>query len=312
MVEISVYSPEMHNQWNEFVANAKNSTFMHLREYMDYHQQRFYDFSLMAHSRNKLIGILPANRVGDTLYSHQGLTFGGWLMPLKHFDIIDMLEVFDKMAEFLESSGIKHLYYKPSPHIYHSYPAEEDLYAIFRHNGVLVVSNISATINIENQLRFNENSRRNIKLATNSGIYVEETTDFKPFWDILTHILNSKYDKNPVHSLDEIKLLHASFPSNIRLFVAKDREETLGGVLIYDTGIVAHAQYIGANEEGREKGALPLIFHKLISEIFMSRKYFDFGISNENNGLYLNEGLSRQKTGMGARGITYNTYRLDF
>ena len=47
---------------------------------MDYHADRFEDYSLMVYYKSELYALLPANRVADTLYSHQGLTYGGLLM----------------------------------------------------------------------------------------------------------------------------------------------------------------------------------------------------------------------------------------
>ena len=312
MVKISVYSPAQHSEWNHFVYGAKNSTFMHLREYMDYHSSRFTDNSLIAYQNNKIIGVLPANRVGDTLYSHQGLSYAGWLVQTKHFDVTNMLRIWDAMAEFLPTIGIKRLVYKPSPHIYHSYPAEEDLYAIFRHNGVITSTTISTVIPIAEAIRFNENSRRAVRLAQKEGIVIHETTDFAPYWDVLTELLNERYGVNPVHTLAEINLLHSLFPINIRLFTANLGDEVLGGTLIYHTGLVAHAQYIAASQKGKAMKVLPIIFDHLINIEFSQTRYFDFGTSNEQGGRVLNEGLVMQKTGMGGRGIVYNTYTIEF
>ena len=312
MVTISVYSQIQHSEWNHFVYGAKNSTFMHLREYMDYHSSRFTDNSLIAYQNNKIIGVLPANRVGDTLYSHQGLSYAGWLVQTKHFDVTNMLRIWDAMAEFLPSIGIKRLVYKPSPHIYHSYPAEEDLYAIFRHNGVITSTTISTVIPIADAIRFNENSRRAVRLAQKEGIVINETTDYAPYWDVLTELLNERYGVNPVHTLAEINLLHSLFPINIRLFTANLGDDVLGGTLIYHTGLVAHAQYIAASQKGKAMKVLPIIFDHLINTEFSQTKYFDFGTSNEQGGRVLNEGLVMQKTGMGGRGIVYNTYSIEF
>ena len=44
---------------------------------MDYHKDRFEDYSLMVFKDEKLVAVLPANRVEDKLFSHQGLTYGG-------------------------------------------------------------------------------------------------------------------------------------------------------------------------------------------------------------------------------------------
>ena len=59
--------------WNAFSSTAKNATFLFHRDFMEYHQDRFQDFSLLVFEEDKLVSILPANRVGDTVFSHQGL-----------------------------------------------------------------------------------------------------------------------------------------------------------------------------------------------------------------------------------------------
>lgn len=312
MTKIALYSPMQQTEWDHFVYQAKNATFMHMREYMDYHSSRFTDCSLIAYQNNKMIGVMPANRDGDTLYSHQGLTYGGWLVPAKHFDITHMLRIWDTMADTLTQMGISHLVYKPSPHIYHSYPAEEDLYAIFRHNGHITATTISTVVPIARALRFNENSRRAIRLARKEGVTVNETDDYAPYWDVLTRLLNDRYGVDPVHSLAEISLLHSLFPINIRLFTANLGDEVLGGVLVYHTRLVARAQYIAASPRGKELKILPLVFDHLINNVFAQTRYFDFGTSNEQGGRILNEGLVMQKTGMGGRATVYNTYTIDF
>ena len=47
---------------------------------MDYHNDRFKDHSLMVFKDDKLIALLPANIVDFNLRSHQGLTYGGFLL----------------------------------------------------------------------------------------------------------------------------------------------------------------------------------------------------------------------------------------
>lgn len=312
MVEIKLYTPELHDAWNKFVAGCKNSTFLHNRDYMDYHSDRFNDCSLVAFSNGKIIAALPANRVDNTLYSHQGLTYGGWLIPTKHFTIIDMLELFDEMKHFLSSIGIKELIYKAVPHIYHSYPAEEENYAIYKHNGKLLETNVSTTIPLTHPFHFNNNYKNLANFAEKSGVEIVESHDYEGFWNILGTLLQEKYNVSPVHSIEEIKLLQSRFPKNIRLFTAIKDNTILAGSVIFDTGIVAHAQYIASTPEGREIGALPLLFKSLINKEFKNNQYFDFGISNEEHGNYLNYGLVMQKCRMGGRAIVHNIYKLVF
>ena len=74
------YSSEYFELWNAFISIAKNATFLFHRDFMEYHSDRFQDFSLLVFEGEKLMSVLPANRVGDTVFSHQGLTYGGLVL----------------------------------------------------------------------------------------------------------------------------------------------------------------------------------------------------------------------------------------
>ena len=63
--------------WNAFIGQAKNATFLFHRDFMDYHSDRFQDYSLVVLDGEKWVAVLPANVVGDEVFSHQGLSYGG-------------------------------------------------------------------------------------------------------------------------------------------------------------------------------------------------------------------------------------------
>ena len=138
----------------------------------------------------------------------------------------------------------------------------------------------------------------------------EESDELQAFWNILEEVLASRHDCKPVHTIEEIERLKNLFPNEIRLFVAKADGRIVAGTLVYETSQVAHAQYIAASKEGRAVGALDGLFCYLINEVFAEKKYFDFGISTEQGGRYLNEGLAFQKEGFGARAVVYDTYSI--
>ena len=313
MITVVRYNADFKARWDEMVRSSRNGTFLHLRDYMDYHSDRFVDFSLIALDDDKLIAALPACREGDTLYSHRGLTYGGWLMSLRHFDVTTMIQVWHLATEFLREAGIAHIVYKPVPHIYHRYPAEEDLYAMFRAGGRLAECSISTTIDLDEPLPFDRGNKRNVNLASRSGVVVEMSDDWQQYWQLLDDRLMERYESHPVHSLDEIKLLVTRFPDHIKLYTAKAGDELLAGVVMYFFGNeVAHCQYIASSNRGRKLKALPLLFYNLINEASVSGfRYFDFGTSNEDGGRYLNEGVVMQKCRLGGRGIVYNTFVID-
>ena len=312
MTEIIKYDASMATRWDEFARLSRNGTLLHQRGYMDYHSDRFKDCSLIAMREGKLCALLPACVDGDTLWSHCGLTYGGWLVPLKHFDATVMIEVMDAACQWMTDNGIKRLVYKPVPHIYHRYPCEEDLYALFRHQARLIETNISTTIDLSCPLPLDRGNKSGANAARKAGIQVGPSDDWQGYWNLLSSLLDERYGTRPVHSLDEMRLLQGRFPNDIRLYTATLHGELLAGVVMYLSQPVAHCQYIGASLQGKDSKALTLLFDYLIGEATKSGyRYFDFGISNEDHGRYLNEGLVRQKSRLGGRGIVYNTFEID-
>lgn len=308
MFRIEPYSIEQKNTWNTFVDNAKNSTFLFNRNYVDYHADRFQDCSLMVYRKDKLYALLPANRKDNTLYSHQGLTYGGLIMSNKA-TALDILETFQTINDYLKNIGIEKVIYKPLPYIYHQIPSQEDLYALFRTtNAHIIGRNISSTIYQGNKQRFIELRRRGIRKALNNGLSVKNSEDFSAFWQILSDNLQNKYGVSPVHSLDEMLLLWERFPDHIKLYASHKGDEMLGGTVVYLMKGVVHTQYISASPQGKELGALDLLFDYLINQEYTNYPIFDFGQSTEDMGHVLNESLIFQKEGFGGRGVCYDIY----
>lgn len=310
-MEIRRYRREDKELWNSFVSKARNATFLFDRDYMDYHADRFDDNSFMFYHKGKLKAVLPANVAGDTLYSHQGLTYGGLLLD-KKATVEDVLECFDSLNSWLRENGISKVVYKALPWIYQQYPSEEDLYALtWKCKAQLISRDISSSIVIDNKLKFAESRKSGIRKALSLNIEVGESNDVDGFWHVLEDNLGNRYNAKPVHTASEMKLLMSRFPNNIRLYVAKMNGEIVGGTLIYVTPQVVHTQYISASVEGKKHGALDLLFDYIINKVYANCRYFDFGKSTEQGGAYLNEPLIFQKEGFGGRGVCYDWYQWE-
>ena len=310
-MEIRRYRREDKELWNSFVSKARNATFLFDRNYMDYHADRFDDNSFMFYHKGKLNAVLLANVAGDTLYSHQGLTYGGLLLD-KKATVEDVLECFDSLNSWLRENGISKVVYKALPWIYQQYPSEEDLYALtWKCKAQLISRNIASTIVIDNKLKFAESRKSGIRKALSLNIEVGESNDVDGFWHVLEDNLGNRYNAKPVHTASEMKLLMSRFPNNIKLYVAKMNGEIVGGTLIYVTPQVVHTQYISASVEGKKHGALDLLFDYIINKVYANCRYFDFGKSTEQGGAYLNEPLIFQKEGFGGRGVCYDWYQWE-
>lgn len=310
MFEVKQYTQEQTQTWNEFIEDSRQGTFLFNRSYMDYHADRFQDASLMIYRKGQLYALLPANRLGDTLYSHQGLTYGG-LITKKQSTTAEICEVFIRINKHLYNSEIQRVIYKPTPWIYHCYPAEEDLYALINVcHAQLVARDISSTIPFALRMNFTESRRSGIRKATRAGVTVRESQDLATFWNILDKNLTNKYATHPVHSLEELTLLHSRFPNSIRLFMAYNNKGiAIGGTIIYEMPRVVHSQYISASPEGKRLGAIDLLFDYILNDVYANHKgFFDFGKSTEEGGKILNKTLIFQKEGFGGRGVCYDCY----
>lgn len=309
-MRISFYSGDA-KKWDDFIKNAKNNHFFFQRKYLEYHSDRFQDFSLMIFDdRESLIAVLPANKDGDVIYSHQGLTFGGFIVS-DSMKTETMINIFKELLLFLKSFKIKKIVYKCIPYIYHKKPAEEDRYALFLNDAKIVRRDVTSTIYLEQDVRYSKGRKWSINKAKKENVEIFESRDFASFWEILENVLEKEHKAKPVHSLQEIEMLAMSFPDNIRLFMAQHQGVNVSGALIYDNEIVAHTQYLANSDKGREVGALDLLIDRLIGKVFNGKKYFDFGISNENQGRDLNLGLIAQKEGFGARPVVHDFYEIE-
>ena len=146
-----LYNDSMANEWNDFVRASKNGTFLFCRDFMDYHADRYKDASLVfVDKKNNICGLFPANIKGDTVYSHGGLTYGGFVLNDRAVQTT-VNEMFVLAADYYAKNyGAIKIIYKPVPHIYHKLPSEEDLYALFRADAKLIQRGVSSALYPQN------------------------------------------------------------------------------------------------------------------------------------------------------------------
>ncbi|MFK8281198.1 GNAT family N-acetyltransferase [Capnocytophaga cynodegmi] len=310
MIKIEKYNSSLSNKWNNFVREAKNGLFFFERDFMDYHSDRFTDHSLLIFKGDTILAILPANEKDDIIYSHQGLTFGSLLMS-KKIKVSEVLTIFEEIKTYYKLLGFSKLIYKAIPYPFVSYPAQEDLYALFRNNAKLIRRDISSIIELNNKIEFSSSKKNQVNKLTKLGFSIKEEKDYTSFWELLNYILLKHHNVQSVHTLEEISLLANRKPNNVKLFTLTDEAELLAGIVVFIFGDLVHTQYMSNSDNGRKRGALSFINYYLINEVFKNKKYYSFGISTENNGQFLNEGLISQKEEMGARGICLDTYEMN-
>ncbi len=295
--------------WNSFVKEAKNATFLFDRGYMDYHADRFKDHSLLLFAEGKLRALFVANENNHEIVSHEGLSYGGLLLE-PEARLEDVLTWFFHIVRYYHQLGFERVIYRCLPFYYATYPAQEDLYALFLLKAALLQRDTSSVCVKAMPLPYQQRRKKNTK--QNLGSFrISESNDPTEFWnDVLIPNLKEKFGAEPVHSLEEIKKLMRLFPNQIQLFKVRNKG-LLGGTVIYSTPLTAHAQYTSANPLGKEIGALDVLFHYLLSDVFQEKAYFSFGTSNGDPGQTLNRGLVNWKEGFGARTFVIDTYQIE-
>ena len=308
---VKQYQESDYENWNAFIGKAKNSTFLFHRDFMEYHKDRFEDYSLIVSCKDKWVGVVPANKVGNEIFSHQGLTYGGLVINGKS-KLTTVITAFRAVLLFLKENKIEKLHLKMIPSIYHNKPAEEIQYALFLAEAKLVRRDSLSVIDLSQKHDFSKIRKRGIQKGKACGLVIKEETDFESFWNkVLIPNLDERHSVKPVHSIAEINLLKSLFPKNIRQFNVYNNDKIVAGTTVFESENVAHCQYISKYENEENLGSLDFLYHFLITNTFVSKRFFDFGISNESQGKKLNDGLSYWKESFGASTIIHDFYEVE-
>ena len=310
MIEVKRYKAEFSEIWDDFVAKSKNGTFILKRGFMDYHQDRFLDHSLMIYKDEKLLSVVPAHQKEDVLHAHQGLTYGGFVWH-KKIKFTQAFDCFKGVLAYAHDHGINTLNLKEIPRIYAQIPSDELDYFLHRAGAQCVKKDVALVIDYENALGFEKNRREGLNKARRLELRVVCDDNFEEFWNsILIPELATKHHAKPVHSLEEIKLLAGRFPQQIKQVSVYHKDKLVAGTTVFLTPTVVHPQYVMGDGDKNKLGSIDLAYDFIINEFAPGRRYFDFNTSSEASGTSLNSGLLFWKQTCGARCITVNQYEI--
>lgn len=304
------YQENDYENWNAFIGKAKNATFLFHRDFMEYHNDRFQDYSLIVLDGEKWVAVLPANVVGNEVFSHQGLTYGG-LVYSEKIKLASVIGIFRSLLLFLNDTKMEKLQLKLIPSIYHQKPAEELNYTLFLAEAQLIRRDSMSVIDLSKPYKISKTRKECIRRGKRNTLVIKEELNLKLFWEeVLEPNLDKKHQAKPVHTIAEIEMLQRKFPNNIRHFNVYQDDKIVAGTTIFISENVAHPQYVSGMDNKNELGSLDFLYHHLITSVFKEKRFFDFGISNEEQGKKLNEGLVFWKESFGASIIVHDFYEV--
>lgn len=308
---VKKYHPTNRQEWNDFVASSKNATFLFHRDFMEYHEDRFEDYSILIYRDDILYALLPAHRVEDKLYSHNGLTYGSFMLQ-DNATFLNSFQAFEALLKYLHENEIVSLEIKVIPTFYNQMPSDELEYFLYKAGAVMTKKDVLMVIDYDHQLRFEKNRREGINRAVRNGLEVKLDRNFEGFWNqVLLPNLSKKHGVQPVHSLQEIELLASRFPDNIQQVSVYHEGNIVAGTTLFLTHTTVHPQYVSGNLDKNSLGSLDLAYDFAINHFKEGRRYFDFNISSEDNGAILNKGLLFWKETCGARAFTADNYLVE-
>ncbi|WCO00836.1 FemAB family protein [Psychroserpens ponticola] len=310
---VKVYHSDFKKQWDEFVTHSKNATFLFQRDFMDYHKDRFKDYSLMVYDGEQLLAIFPANISNDIVYSHQGLTYGGLFFD-ERLTSTQIQEIFELVLAFFKTKNIQSVIVKSLPEFYqfHSSRVIDDLYK--QDHSSIVKENIILAIDYNQDFKIAKSKiKRFKKLQRNQLTIKEGKLEINAFWNtILLKRLAEKHNSKPVHNLLEIQYLHSKFEDEITQYNIYREEEILAGITIFKKGNIVKSQYGMASIEGEKLNALDMLFVSLIIKFKEEgMQYFTMGSVNDNSELGYSKGMLKQKEELGCRKYTQNIWKIE-
>ncbi len=305
---VRLYEGNDYENWNAFIGQAKNATFLFHRDFMEYHSDRFQDYSLIVLDGEKWVAVLPANVVENQVFSHQGLTYGGLVYGDKIGAALVEI-ILDAIIDFLKKCKIENFVLKLIPDFYQARTSNEMHYFLFQKKADLLKRSMNLVIDYSKPFQISKSKLKHFRRVSELGISIEETEDFTSFWNqILIPRLREKHKAKPVHSLEEIHQLKSYFPKNIKQINAYFEGEIVAGITLFCSERVIKSQYGATSLKGESIRALDFLFINIINKYASDFSFFDMGIVDED-GSY-NKGLLKQKEELGCAVCLQDVYEI--
>lgn len=303
---IKKYNIENFNEWDNFVmVESINGTIYNTRKFLLTHKEnKFVDESILIYNNNELVCIVPCCKNNDNNYfSHIGCTYGGIIISQKINNIENLNEIIELILQYYDNN----IQFRVSDYIYNLsnieclyYLLNKKLKQKIELSWYVSTDNkwYNNLLNKRNQ-KYLEKFEKNIKNIIYVANFDEQKNDYIEFYNILKYNLNNNYKTEPTHNLSEFLKLSEILKDEHKLYIAKNENSLiLGGVYVILTNKQCwYTFYISRNiKTNNNNCSIIAIMKKILLDGNLNNvKYIDYGISTENQGEYLNLGLSKFK-----------------
>lgn len=311
---IEPYSPNMREKWDEFVLKESiNGTFLQTRCFIEYHpSDRFTDRSLLVYKGDTIVACILACELSvaeeKVFFSHKGTSYGGFVVSPSIYNATTISALIDIFEEYLKMEDFNKVYLKMTPSIFSRENTDLLDYFLYQ-KGYIQYNELNYYLRLEKYQedilsQFSSSKRRDYRYSLKNNLVFKELNTLraiKDFYEVLQLNLK-KLGLKSVHTYEDlINLKFERFNENIEFYGVYMEEQIIAGsmIFLFDNKIM-HTQYLSSDEKYKKYFPMDFLIYNLIS-LAVNKKcdIFTFGISTEDQGRYINLGLSRFKEGFG-------------
>lgn len=314
-VHVQRYDQSQKKAWDSFVAYNNPFTFLFYRDYMDYHSNRFTDYSLLVFQNASLIALFPANISNENIiYSHQGLSYGGLIYDHSKWSQQFEKNIFQVILDYYNAIPVSKICIKTPPQFYGPH-VRRQMDVLSTLGADVQKSFLSMAANMEPPLKIHKSKHKRFrKHKQKNEFFIKDDNDFKAFWNqVLIPCLEEKHQAKPVHTLEEIVELNKYFPENIIQWNVYLEDKIIAGITLFIKNDVIRSQY-GATRLGYEAFAPLDYLYIYLFDFYYAKgiKIFDMGSIPPNDDLSYPKGLVNYKKELGCDTYTQNQYVIPY
>ena len=310
-------------EWDDFVLNkSMNGTFLQTRKFINYHPDgRFQDRSLCIRKGTELVATVLGCEIQDdgkrTFFAHKGTTFGGITLSNRIYSASAVNEVMEALHAFLQEEGFEKVYLKMVPDVYQKENTDLVDYFLYK-NGYTCYNELNYYMHLDRYkadvlAQFSSSKRRDYRYSLKNELVfraLQTAEEIAAFYEVLKLNL-AKLGLNAVHTLEDLyDLKFNRFDDKIQFYGVYLEDKMIAGsmIFIFD-GRIFHTQYLSSDEQYLKMFPRDFLIANLIqTAVDQQMELFSFGICTEDQGRYLNLGLSRFKEGFGTEFCINHSY----
>ena len=284
--------------------------------FLDYHTKVNCSY-LAIEKSNKLLCYLPYSEETNSLVSHQGATYGGFIQ-IVNLSKDEIKLIYSKTIKYLKNAGVNNLTVRFLPELFadknknnlNVYLKSKMKNSFYEEEYYLELNTNIETISSTN---FRRNHKRDIKNFSSTKFEIIEnskTENIEIFYNLLEENLK-KHNISPTHKLNELEWLLNNLSDNFKLTLIKNSEFYLAGsVKISINKFTDYVIYGSMNYQTNFRGAIKYLYWYTAQDSFRNKKkYLTFGINNKHHE-EKNLNLDKFKLGFGCKVANRGTYKI--